>query len=716
MSTQRPVQTAYDSAVEAPGGMNQQDPTVDTQEIKRLVLDRVNEFNDYRKQRLISIKANIAYLCGNQNIALQNDTIVQLPDSETTLCCCNLILPAVVNDIATATKVPATFDIIPSSQSESDQGTAIASRKILDYILRTNPRNLSRGETVLWYDLDGVGWRKVYWNTSGGILGTDPETGQPVPDGEVSIECIPNNELIFDYRIKNLNKIEWIIHAKRVSVGWIRARYGQDFADKMKDVSLANEQEESFEASILHNFKTITQRVISDSPVDNQRDSRVKDDRLVDYYEYWHKPSMSNPEGSLVILAGGEVLKAGPYPKEAYPHQKLPFVPASPMELKGITVGSIPRIGQARPMQREYNIIRSLIMSHTHALGNGVIFTPRESNLQYKTLSNLAGSVIEYDGIAKPHRDQGVPLPNSIFVHLSEIRRNIDEVFAFHEPSKGMMPSGGPKSAIGIEVLKSADYDQLGPVIDALEEAEEKIVYQALSLALANYREGKTLNIVGPDNRWTTFVINKEKLDGKINVIVRRGSSVPSDKQSESAQAFNAWQSGLLGDPMLPGNRLHTLKQMQLPGIDHILQINAMDTEMAKREFVVSDRMLRETPQEYDDITDPVQLEEIMNLVQVPEVNSFDDHEIHAYEHRRFIVEHYHEYKSLDAKYVYAMAMMIEHMNVHLSEIQNRQAMASEESTQNEAYVKGNTAEQLIIQSTDYNPDGSVKVERTDND
>ena len=94
-----------------------QDLTEDQQQTVSIIEKRVKTFNEWRRSRMIQIKANIAYLCGKQNIIVSGGTIAPAPKEYETEVVCNLILPAVVNDIATAGKVPANYDVVPAGTS-----------------------------------------------------------------------------------------------------------------------------------------------------------------------------------------------------------------------------------------------------------------------------------------------------------------------------------------------------------------------------------------------------------------------------------------------------------------------------------------------------------------------------------------------------------------------------------------------------------------------
>ena len=158
--------------------LDPQQLTSDEEIVKKLIEGRVDTFNTYRKARRIQILANIAYLCGEQNIMIRGHEIQPLPEKFATPSIHNVILPSVVNDVAVGTNSPARYDCIPISTSEDDKATAKVAQKMIDYIQRINGENLDREAVILWYDLDGVGWRKVYWDPFYAIVGYNPPPDQ----------------------------------------------------------------------------------------------------------------------------------------------------------------------------------------------------------------------------------------------------------------------------------------------------------------------------------------------------------------------------------------------------------------------------------------------------------------------------------------------------------------------------------------------------------
>lgn len=680
------------------------------QELDKLMLDlikkRVKAFNPVRKTRLLSIKINVAYLCGQQNLHILGGMIRPLPSKspEHTKVIANKILPAVVNDIAVSTKTSPTFDIIPAGTDEDDKATAKACQKIFPYLQRINDPHLHRKGVVLWYDLDGVGWRKVYWSPYHKVAGENslpneeghnPELGalEPIFQGEVIVEPVPNNELIYDNRIKDLKKLPWIIHHKTITLGEVKQRFGAEIANQIPAAALhEKEDKDSFEVQIMGELASFSNVFASTE----KAEELLNDDKLVNYYEFWHVINKSMLQGAYAIALGdidndnNAILPTNePYPKEQYPHQELPFIPAAPLALDGILATAPPRISQARPLQREYNSIRTMIWDTSDAMGNCVLVVGRDANIDYKKLDNCNANIIEVDGpYAKGavDRQAGVPHQAGIFAHLQTILDDLNELFAYHEPSKGKMPKGGPKSAIGLQVLKEGDYTQLSPITTGLDRADERVVYQMLTLAIANYKD-RLIQIVGKDNQWTLEKINADELNGQISVIVRTGSSLPMNKIIETEKTVFAWQSGLLGNPQDPNIRQKVLKAMDLGGFDQILQDNAKQINFSQKEFISAEKLILQIPPLAEDaitiengkmnFADDYTKNLIDQFLYVPPVNDgIDEHYIHIQEHSNFLVDKWFEYMSSPQVYMHALAWaMRNHIGIHQNILMQQQLM-----------------------------------------
>jgi len=395
-------------------------------------------------------------------------------------------------------------------------------------------------------------------------------------------------------------------------------------------------------------------------------------------------------------LVGDKMAVNTAYPIDAYRHGALPFVAAAPVALHGIAGRAVSRISQARPLQREYNQLRSMVLDNISTMGNSIFMAPRQAKLNFKRLDNQAGNIVEYDGMQRPHREAGVPLPGSVFAYIAEVKQSLDEAFSFPEPARGMAP-GSVESGRGIQLLQEAANMQLGPLVDGFDRADEKVVQQMLALAITFYG-GRLLNVIGGDTNWTLHYLNPDDITGKFRVMVRTGSSLPTNKAVEAEKAFGVWQSGLLGDPLSHEARQYAMKHMDLGNMETFLQKSARHTNFAQREFLAAIELLQQMPPLAPTLSPEEAMAVMSEFLFIPEPNSFDDHAAHVSEHSDFIIENYWDYMgSGDIAKQTLMQAMVEHANIHSQILTDAQLQQAQQSSQLEAFIKGTTMEQLAV-------------------
>lgn len=692
------------------------------QSIAKIIQGRIDSFNLHRRSLMIETKANISYLVGEQKIELVGDNIVPSMKERTIDCTINVLLPAVQKDIAVATSRPPAFDIVPAGSDDDDKATAIVARKGYKHIMRMNGEDLKRGDTVLWYDLSGVGWRKTIWNPNAKVIGINPpekdELGQVMPqhvegmevgsalmEGEIEIIAVPTSQLIYDFRSDDLTKLFWIIHAKRVSSSWVLNTFGQEIHDKLSAQFSqdGNSREKEFETNIMNRFTDIyqthndgSQRMVTPKQF-NSNNIKLDSDRFIDYYEYWAKPTKENPTGTYAIMLGTQLVYHMPYPIESYPHGELPFTPAAPIKIDGATSAAICRVSQTRPLQRKLNRLGAQIDENIDVVGNAVIFTPRGAKLRHKTMDNGAGNFIEYDGpMNKPHREPGVPMNSQVFNYFGMIKNAIDEIFAFHGAMKGQPPKN-IDSGQGIQALQSSDIEHLGPIVAGFERADQTVLFQALTLMAANYEQGRMINVVGSDYEWTLHEWDPKQMQGKFNVIVKHRSSMPIDRDAEAKLAFDLWGSGLLGDPQDPSLRVWVMNQMHFGNKDVILQKHSKQLNFAKMEFSAAVANLKSL-----NVPEGVSKEQLAELLQqytfVPSINPFDDHMIHVQCHNEYMIDKYWDFKkSGNPLYIELLNNMGNHITEHQQIIIQKQEAQYQKQLLAQMLLKKATPQQILL-------------------
>jgi hypothetical protein len=662
--------------------------------VAKVITEKQEQFGDARKASSLMVKANISYLSGHQNIAIVNGSIVPLPSEYETEVTMNRILPAVTNDIAVGTKSEPTYECIPNSSDENDKRTALMCTPLIKHLQRINGKDLKRKAAILWFDLAGVSWRKVWVDPTHNI-GQDPETGQAIFGPEVMVDLVPNHELVMDTRVKDVHKHKWMIHVTPKTISDIAGEYGEEIASLIpkKDYRDLDSDLSEYEVEIMGDFINTSNVML---PNDNHgvNEEGFPRDKQVERLEYWQKPTAEMPSGVFAVMVGNVLIHAGPYPIEAYPHGELPFIGASPLQLDGVTQQSVSRISQARPIQRYYNKFLSMIADNLDAMGNSVIFSHSSNELTYSKLSNKASNIIEFSGLQKPVRESGIQVPSAIFAFVEKLEQMMDEIFAFHEPSRGIRPTG-VDSAKGLQLLQDADFTQLAPVVKALDESDEKLVYQAVTCQMANYGN-RIVALLGDDMLWTQYDIKPEELTGKVSITIRTGSSMPMNKAVEADKAYTVWQSGLLGDPNDPQVRQWTLSRMDLGNIELITKMHAKQVNYAKKEFAVGIAQARQMPPIPGGMDQEQIAAWLAPWVFIPPVTPIDNHSVHIVEHQEDILSfHMEAMGSGNIALESVLQVMKLHLGDHLAIVSQQQQAQQMQAMQAEAFTKGNTLEQI---------------------
>ena len=370
--------------------------------------------------------------------------------------------------------------------------------------------------------------------------------------------------------------------------------------------------------------------------------SEVTDkDKEIMVYEMWQVRDSNYPLGVYSVMAGldnGTVLENIPYPIEQYPHGEVPFTAYDMLVPDKSVTGTASRISQARPLQREINFMRTLILENMAALGNGIMYSPRGAELNFSRIDNGSGLIIEYDGPRPPHREQGQPVSGQFYLHVATAVQDINDIFSFPQVSQGKRPMGGPKSGVGIALLQEKADTQHSPTINEMDRADERAMNQLLSVAFANYQQ-RTFDIIGKDNEWTTFEFDPSSFTTKFNVYVRTGSSLPISRAIERDLTLGLLDRGLLGNPQDPSVKKKVLEHLDIGGLDRILKENNKDVNFAKKEFQVPVQQYQELLKQAGEPSD-----ELLKQIYLPSVNPFDNHDVHIVEHKNDLLDKFFEY------------------------------------------------------------------------
>lgn len=227
-----------------------------------------------------------------------------------------------------------------NTDSESQAATMLAGG-LLDYYHREKKLDQSFIEAVEKCLFLKEGWISLGWNVTGGeIYGKNPETGDPIYEGDVEFKVHTLPDVIRDFTRKNMAH-EWIILRDQLNK-WNLAAKHPELADKL--IALKGNKKEDLQFELA-----------SVSPDEISED-------LIPVYTLRHDKTDAMPEGRLTIIAGEDiVLFDGPLPYKK--HYVFPITSSKVFE----TAFGHSQAMDLLPIQDAFNMTVSSILTNQAA-------------------------------------------------------------------------------------------------------------------------------------------------------------------------------------------------------------------------------------------------------------------------------------------------------------------------------------------------------------
>lgn len=189
----------------------------------------------------------------------------------------------------------------------------------------------------------------------------------------------------------------------------------------------------------------------SDEMVEQEIEEADKDGNKVKKY----RDAKKYPRGRKIVFANGILLEdiENPYLDGKFPYARL-VDHSMPREFWGMG-----EIDQLKGPQQLINKISSYMMDILSLTGNPVWMVPLESGVDTQNLTNQPGLIVEHNGAARPHRENGV-MPSPVLQSmLNQFMQIYDKISGSNDVSRGAIPSG--MSGIAIDLAQEAAQTKL---------------------------------------------------------------------------------------------------------------------------------------------------------------------------------------------------------------------------------------------------------------
>jgi len=524
---------------------------------------------------------------------------------------------------AYVTKTKPRTSVTPNTQTFADKSAA----KVANLCIEANYERLKDQENyeyaasiLLTY---GTVFKKTYWDTTvGGSIQVDkeapalsqepqidPATGMPTEMGDVmgEPESIPLGDvntvvkepycMALDPLASDLHTARWIMEYSIQPLELIKEMYG-----KMEDGYTGRVDEVKQETQLSGSMRRFHQL---------KNSSGVKNSGALDgnggtstgssaptncavVKELYERPSSSNPEGRLVVVANGVCLYAG---KSLYSGPDAgdwhPYSECRWEIVPGRFWGKGP-LDAACEIQKRINSIDATIMlvRKTQAIPQKLI--PAGCGIEPGQWTGRPGQALTYRADAgMPSTIQAAGVDNQVFRERELCVDDLKSITGAMDILKGDRPPG-VTAASALSLLYEVGTGKIFPMLDRWKRFIESDQKKELRLVARHYKEPRPQYIALLKRR------NKELSESAIerflgqdlydncNVIVEAGSNVPKLEVMKQMRLQEAAQMGAI-DLQSPINRMEYQRQMGIVGFDNDV---GPDAKRAEWENDVMDNIL----------------------------------------------------------------------------------------------------------------------------
>ncbi len=625
--------------------------------VQALVDDVIADFEkrrDARRPLESGWLLNMRFLAGEQycNIAPNGEVVDESPKFYwQARRVYNRIAPIIDARLSKLTNLRPSLKVKAFSDEEGDVQSAKLATSVLQYVQDTVdfPRVVSRA--MLWAETCGSAFYKIAWNEKGGRQVSIDELGQPVYEGEVQVSALSAFEVFPDrLDVENIDETFSIIHAQVVSPSYVLERFGVGI------------QPQLFENGGLGAYAVAA----ADGGLGVKKEAEG-----VLLLERYTRPSAEFPQGRLEIVAGNQLLLEGelPYLCGDRNERSFPFVKQDCLHLPGSFFGqSI--INRLIPLQRAYNAVRNRKHEFLNRLSMGIVAV-EDGSIDCDELAEeglAPGKVIVYrQGTQAPQILDVGGMPAEFAKEEEWIEKEFSYISGVSDLSRSSTVTN-VTSASGLQLLLAQDNSRLAVTMDSIEQAIQSVARQVLRLYRQLAGNVRLMAIVGENKRTQLFYFNASELPTADIRFVGEVATTPNEKRETLLKLF---ESGLLTDEngnVSKAHRNQILDAFGFGDVENARDISALHIGKASAENLLFSK--REV-----------------------EVEEFDDHELHANEHTRYLLSAVFD----DGEQTLVKDRVLRHLRMH------RQAQRSaDESGERNATVNDAVKVEEIIKEKSY--------------
>lgn len=556
-----PIQSANDQSLEE----------IKLVEHIRSKIDQVRQSNS-RMSLESTYLTNIAYLLGYDGVSYDTklrqfknaDPKRKLNNSRFKV---NKVLPTVQNRLARITQSPPRYDVRPNSNSTEDKDAARLGLEIIESVFEKEHFNEKRQDLHMATMQGGVAYVQTLWDPTRGKPMYDPMTEEFTGyEGDVRLEVLNCLEVFKDPLAKTLEESAWIIKAKVRKLEYFKNQYERGDAVKEEDAWLL---------SSMNDLKS--NAMTANGAAGTQTDNQMKNSAIE--LVYYEKRSKNYPNGRMIVCANGILLEDKELPIGEYDIVKFDDI------IVGGRYDSEAVITHLRPIQDQYNVIRTRMANWVKAHLGGKYLAPKGAALGQEAINNGDTEVVEYVPVpnAAPPTAMNIPqIPAYAYKDLETLDKELDYISGINEISRGVLPSASIPAS-GMAFLQEQDQTRIGVQTTRNEIGYAKVGSNILKYVGRYYEMPRLLKTAGDGLEYTVKEFVGKDIKDNFDVIVIEGSTIPQSKVLRRQDIFNAYQSGILGDPHDPKLRAKIAKVSEFGDVAELWKTQALNEARVKQ-------------------------------------------------------------------------------------------------------------------------------------
>lgn len=559
---------------------------------KKEVEDTRKKFGRWAQQRKPFESAwflNAAMLRGQQRVEY-SDTLGRLvsqvvPASRIQISI-NRIRPKIVARLSKFFKNRPRPMVIPASADQQDILNARATEAFLTYQWYKQRLEEKYRDARMWASVAAKGFLWIRWDASAAAkvkVQSDPlqePKEEVVPQmGDISIEVGSPFEIYpADNTLAHLGQQPEFIRARNRKKADLQAHFP---SLKLEDLQEDTAGAASSTQKTLERLSTLNKkqddRGLGGMPGVESR----KDEVLV--LEHFVAPCAKYPQGLYRVVVGEQLAHRGDLPHDFWQHPDNPYpvVEFADAQNPG-QFWNTTYVEQMIDLQREYNLVRSMISENLRMMARPKIVVYTQHQLAEGAWTNAAGEIVELNyipGLPPPQVVQPANIASDAWQLLSMIQREFDDLTLL--PPAAMGATGSATSGYQTNLLQEAVEGAHAPDIRQDEFAIQELAWKMRKLAKLLYSAPRLLAVLGDNMSTEVMAFGQNQIDEFAEVRIQAGSMLPDLKTSRIQMITTMFKDGLFGPAQDPVVRKRVLNLLELGGIESVQALDRADKDEA---------------------------------------------------------------------------------------------------------------------------------------